>query len=39
MAEFGQHIGHANICPNVQAALDRARAIHEAAPGEPGRSH
>jgi SulP family sulfate permease len=38
MAEFGEHIGDANICPNVQAALDRARAIHEGAPEGPARS-
>jgi len=34
-AEFDQHIGHENICANVQAALDRARAIHESAAGGP----
>ncbi|HKQ58528.1 MAG TPA: SulP family inorganic anion transporter [Candidatus Eisenbacteria bacterium] len=33
-AAFDAHIGHANICANVQEALDRARAIHDA--GEPG---
>ena len=30
-AEFDAHIGHENICANVQSALDRARAIHAAA--------
>lgn len=27
MAEFDEHIGHENICPNVTAALERARAL------------
>jgi len=34
-AEFDEHIGHGNICANVQEALDRAQALREAAP----RSH
>ena len=36
-AEFDEHIGHENICANVQAALDRARAIHATGAGEPAR--
>jgi sulfate permease, SulP family len=31
LADFEEHIGRGNICPNVQAALDRARAIREGA--------
>jgi sulfate permease, SulP family len=27
-AEFHHHVGEANICPNIQAALDRAEALH-----------
>jgi SulP family sulfate permease len=30
-AEFHQRVGADNICANVQAALDRARLIHEGA--------
>jgi SulP family sulfate permease len=30
-ARFAEHVGPANICDNVQHALDRARAVHEAA--------
>jgi SulP family sulfate permease len=33
MAEFDAHIGTENICANVQAALERAKAVHEAAKG------
>lgn len=29
-SEFERHIGHDNICPNIQAALDRATKIHAA---------
>jgi hypothetical protein len=35
MAEFGDHIGPENICPNVTAALERARAL--LAPGNGAR--
>jgi SulP family sulfate permease len=28
-AEFEEHLGHGNICANVQDALDRARALRE----------
>jgi sulfate permease, SulP family len=28
-AEFEEHVGVENICPNVQAALDRARRVYE----------
>ena len=28
-AEFEQHVGRENICPNVEAALDRARECYE----------
>jgi SulP family sulfate permease len=34
-AEFEQHVGAENICPNVAAALERAAAIHES----EGQSH
>ena len=27
-AEFYRHVGEANICANIQAALDRARSLH-----------
>jgi len=37
-AEFDPHIGHANICANVQAAPDRARVIHEAAAAGPAEA-
>jgi SulP family sulfate permease len=30
-AEFHRHVGERNILPNVEAALDRAREIHESA--------
>lgn len=29
LARFAEHVGSANICDNVQQALDRARAVHE----------
>jgi SulP family sulfate permease len=29
---FVEHVGDENIMPNIQAALDRARALHEPAP-------
>src|SRR5207244_973180 len=29
-AEFEEHVGAENICPNVQAALDRARVVYES---------
>ncbi|HEX4074392.1 MAG TPA: SulP family inorganic anion transporter [Candidatus Acidoferrales bacterium] len=29
-AEFEQHVGAENICPSIQAALDRARTLHAA---------
>jgi sulfate permease, SulP family len=28
-AEFEEHVGAGNICPNVAAALDRAKALHQ----------
>ena len=28
-AEFEEHVGVKNICPNVEAALDRARECYE----------
>jgi hypothetical protein len=28
-AEFEQHVGQDNICENIAAALERARAVHE----------
>ena len=28
-AEFHRHVGEQNILPSVDAALDRARAIHD----------
>ena len=28
-AEFEQHVGRENICPHIQAALERAKALHE----------
>jgi hypothetical protein len=28
MAEFENRMGRENICPHVEAALERARAIH-----------
>ena len=40
-AEFDEHVGHANICPDLDAALARAKAIREgnaAAPALAGRS-
>jgi len=36
-ARFAEHVGPANICDNVQHALDRARAVHEAAGRSPER--
>jgi len=39
-AEFDEHVGHANICPDLDAALARAKAIREggaAAPAAAGR--
>jgi SulP family sulfate permease len=27
-AEFYRHVGEANICPNIQSALERARSLH-----------
>lgn len=32
-AEFAEHVGPENICPHIQAALERAQAVHEAAQG------
>jgi hypothetical protein len=29
-AEFHRHVGHANILPNVEAALARAADLHRA---------
>ncbi len=29
-ADFAQHVGAENICPNVQAALDRAQQVYES---------
>jgi SulP family sulfate permease len=29
-AEFHQHVGNRNICPNIEAALQRAAEIHRA---------
>ena len=29
-AEFDEHVGHANICADLDAALSRARAVHSA---------
>ncbi|HET7226722.1 MAG TPA: SulP family inorganic anion transporter [Candidatus Eisenbacteria bacterium] len=31
-AEFDQHVGHENICPNIQAALARASELYDAGP-------
>jgi SulP family sulfate permease len=28
-AEFERHVGRANICPHIKAALDRAKALHD----------
>jgi SulP family sulfate permease len=36
-ADFHRHIGDANICAHVQAALARAREIHASGRGEPNR--
>jgi len=30
-AEFHQHVGERNICANIEAALQRAEEIHQAA--------
>lgn len=30
-AEFARHVGMANVCPNIRAALERAKALHEGA--------
>ena len=30
-AEFHEHVGAENICPNIEAALERAAAVHSAA--------
>jgi sulfate permease, SulP family len=36
-AEFHEHFGADNICPNIQAALDRAVEIHrQRQPDQPG---
>jgi SulP family sulfate permease len=29
-ADFHEHVGHQNICPNIASALERAREIHRA---------
>ena len=36
-AEFERHVGRDNICPNVQAALARAEALHQEFYSEPHR--
>jgi SulP family sulfate permease len=36
-AEFHEHVGADNICPNIQAALARAAELHRQRPtGQPG---
>ena len=35
-AEFHEHIGELNICPNIEAALERASEIHRSVFGEAG---
>ncbi len=34
-AEFEQHVGHENICPNIAVALERAREIFPSVAGHP----
>jgi SulP family sulfate permease len=34
-ADFVQHIGRENILPHVEAALERAKQVHERGPGAP----
>jgi SulP family sulfate permease len=34
-AKFERHIGPDNICPNIQAALERAKEVHATAPRIP----
>ncbi|MGE3273924.1 MAG: SulP family inorganic anion transporter [Vicinamibacterales bacterium] len=36
-AEFHRHLGGANICPNIEAALARARDVHEGVAARPLR--
>jgi hypothetical protein len=33
-AEFEHHVGAANICPSVEAALERARTLYAAIVGD-----
>ena len=35
-AEFHEHVGADNICPNIQAALERAAELHRQQPNRPG---
>jgi len=37
-AEFGQHIGHENICPSIETALSRARDLVERADVAEGQT-
>jgi hypothetical protein len=38
-AEFHHHVGPENICPHVQAALERAEALHHSSRGPGPAGH